>query len=128
VIVDTSALFALLEQEAGWEKLEELLFASPRNLLSAANYVELAIVISNRLGDAGARRCDDLLRAFEVKIEPVSERQAILARQAFYEFGKGRHSAALNFGDCFSYALAKANNETLLFVGKDFARTDVKVA
>ena len=93
--------------------------------MSVVNYVELTIVAANRLGKPGSSACDDLLRAFAVTLEPVTVRQAILARQAFYEFGKGRHPAALNFGDCFAYALAKSSGEPLLYVGLDFSRTDL---
>jgi ribonuclease VapC len=93
--------------------------------MSVANYLELAIVASNRLGDSGSVASDDLLRALNITLEPVTVQQAILARQAFYDFGKGRHPAALNFGDCFAYALAKSSGEPLLYVGLDFARTDL---
>ena len=94
--------------------------------MSVANYLELAIVASNRLGDSGSVAREDLLRAFGITLEPVSIRQAIVARQAFYDFGKGRHPAALNFGDCFAYALAKSSGEPLLYIGFDFARTDLR--
>lgn len=125
LIVDTSALIALLKQEAGWQAIEALLAASTTNKMSTVNYVELAIVAAGRLGEGGSQKIDGLLRSASIVLEPVTSHQAILARQAFYQYGKGRHPAALNFGDCFAYALAKSTGEPLLFQGNDFSQTDL---
>ena len=128
MILDSSAIFSLVARETGWKDLALIVLNSRSNRISAANYVELAIVVSNRLGETGSKECDQLLRNSAVEIEPVTPVQAILARQAFLQFGKGRHKAALNFGDCFAYALSKDSGEPLLFVGNDFIHTDVVVA
>jgi ribonuclease VapC len=125
VIIDTSVLVSILLKEPGCGALAATIFRARTKRMSVANYLELAIVASNRLGDSGSVASDDLLRALNITLEPVTVQQAILARQAFYDFGKGRHPAALNFGDCFAYALAKSSGEPLLYVGLDFARTDL---
>jgi ribonuclease VapC len=83
------------------------------------------MVIESQIGPEGSRQCDVFLRRAEISIEPVTVEQAQFARQAFLDFGKGRHPAGLNFGDCFAYALAKATGEPLLFKGEDFAKTDI---
>ena len=116
---------SILLEDPGCEALAATIFRARTKRMSVATYLELAIVASNRLGDSGSVARDDLLRAFGITLEPVSIRQAIVARQAFYDFGKGRHPAALNFGDCFAYALAKSSGEPLLYIGFDFAHTDL---
>jgi ribonuclease VapC len=93
-----------------------------------ASFVELALVLESQLGPEGSRQCDMYFRRAGIVIEPVTVEQGHFARQAFLDFGKGRHPAGLNFGDCFSYALAKARREPLLFKGEDFAKTDVQQA
>ena len=118
----------MVGQQSGEEGLEAALESARDRPISAAAYVELAIVNAHRFGDQGSRMVDDILRSFSIAIEPVTARQAIVARQAFYEFGKGRHKTALNFGDCFSYALANGMGDELLFVGADFRLTDVRIA
>jgi ribonuclease VapC len=90
--------------------------------------VELSIVVQRQLGPDGSRQMDVLLRTAGIQIEPVSVDQAEIARQAYLDYGKGRHPAALNFGDCFSYALAKDRREPLLFKGSHFSKTDVLIA
>ena len=96
---------------------------------SAVNFVEAAVVIDGSRDPIASRRFDDLLRLARVRIEPVSEIQARLARDAYRDFGKGSgHLAKLNFGDCFAYALAKTTGELLLFIGADFGRTDIMSA
>jgi ribonuclease VapC len=125
MILDTSALVAILLAEPGWENLRASMQRAPHCKISAVSYVELAIVAVNRLGEEASGLSDDLLRSYAVLIEPVTPHQAILARQAFYQYGKGRHPAALNFGDCFAYALAKSTGEPLLFRGNDFSQTDL---
>jgi len=96
--------------------------------MSAATYVELSIVVQRQLGPDGSRQMDVLLRTAGIQIEPVSVDQAEIARQAYLDYGKGRHPAALNFGDYFSYALAKDRREPLLFKGNHFSKTDVLIA
>jgi ribonuclease VapC len=97
-------------------------------MLSAANLVEVGIVMEARRGDDGARDLDLLLAKLRVEIVPVTARQAEIARKAFRRYGRGRHDAKLNFGDCFAYALAKDTSVPLLFKGDDVGKTDVKVA
>ncbi len=125
MIIDTSVLMSILLEEPGCDALAASIFDARTKRMSVANYLELSIVASNRLGVSGSVASDDLLRALNITLEPVTVQQTILARQAFYDFGKGRHPAALNFGDCFAYALAKSSGEPLLYVGFDFARTDI---
>jgi ribonuclease VapC len=96
--------------------------------ISVANHVELSMVVESQLGPNGTRQADAFLRRAGFVIEPVTIEQGDLARQAFLDFGKGRHKAGLNFGDCFAYALARATGEALLFKGDDFALTDIRRA
>jgi ribonuclease VapC len=128
MIIDTSALVGLLDQEAEAERLARAIAAAPERMLSAANLVETGIVMQVRRGDEAARDLDLLLAKLKIDIFPVSEKQANLARKAFQRFGRGRHPARLNFGDCFAYALAKDTSRPLLFIGKDFSQTDIAVA
>jgi ribonuclease VapC len=128
VIVDTSALIAILYAESEADQFISLINGSETKL-SGVSYVEAGAVI-DRAGDpVASRELDDLLSLGEVRIEPVSEHQARIARQAYRDFGKGSgHPAQLNLGDCFSYALAKATDEALLYKGDDFMHTDVIAA
>ena len=96
--------------------------------ISAVSYVEAAVVIDSSHDPIASRRFDDFFREAEIVVEPVTFRQAKIAREAYRDFGKGRHRAGLNFGDCFSYALAKATGKPLLFKGNDFSHTDVEPA
>jgi ribonuclease VapC len=96
--------------------------------MSTANFVETAIVVDNQTDPTAARQLDAFFRRAAIVIEPVTVDQAHLARQAYLDYGRGRHAAGLNFGDCFAYALAKAVGEPLLFKGEDFAKTDVRPA
>jgi ribonuclease VapC len=125
VIVDTSALIAILAREPGFEILDDAITRAPTCRLSAAGFVETSIVLESRGGADARRFLESLLRRAAVSIEPVTAEQALLAREAYSDYGKGRHPARLNFGDCFSYALAKATGESLLFTGDDFSKTDV---
>jgi ribonuclease VapC len=128
VILDTSALLAILLQEPEAERFAVAIEAAAVVRISAASYLEAAIYV-DRNGDAVRRAMlDSFLEQFQIGIEAVTPEQAKLARQAFVLFGKGRHRAALNFGDCFSYALAKSYREPLLFKGGDFVHTDVSIA
>jgi ribonuclease VapC len=128
VIVDTSALLAILLVEPDAEIYAIALRDAESCKLSAATFVELSMVAESGSGDSGIRKCDELLRGNEIIIEPFTELQARAARMAFSNYGKGRHPAGLNLGDCFSYALAKISGEPLLFKGNDFRRTDVIAA
>ena len=129
LVVDPSAVVALLKNEPGWEALATHLHAAGSRLLSVVGWVELSLVVAGRHGDAATLEfLDRFLQAAAIEFHPVDEPQARLAREAFLRFGKGRHPAGLNFGDCFSYALARTLDAPLLFVGDDFARTDVRAA
>ena len=125
MIIDTSALVAILYGEPEAERFIQHIHAANACRISVANHVELSIVVERQMGAEGLRQADVFIRRAGVTIEPVTLEQGDLARQAFLDFGKGRHRAALNFGDCFAYALAKATGEPLLFKGYDFALTDV---
>jgi ribonuclease VapC len=125
VILDTSAVIGIALGEPELEELSRVISAAPSCKLSAASLLEASIVAESRAGDRGIRLVDSFLQESQVSIEPVTEEQAFLARQCYSDYGKGRHPAGLNFGDCFSYALAKATGEPLLFKGDDFRKTDV---
>ena len=127
MVIDTSAVAAILFDEADAAVLEGKIADDPVRLMSAATLVEATIVVEARLGDAGGREFDLWLHRAEVEILAVDAEQADLARRAWRRFGRGRHPAGLNYGDCFSYALAAARNEPLLFKGDDFTKTDVRV-
>jgi ribonuclease VapC len=126
VIVDTSALIAIVRQEADARLYELALESSPVNRISAATWLETTIVI-DRLGDPLlSRRLDELLATAALVVEPVTAAQAQLAREADRDFGRGSsHPARLNFGDLFAYALARESGEPLLFKGDDFGHTDI---
>jgi len=128
MILDTSALAAIFFGETEAALYTQLIHGADRCLISAANFVELSIVIECQIGPDAGRQCDAFLRRAGIAIEPVTADQAHMARQAFLDFGKGRHPAALNFGDCFAYALAKVTGEPLLFKGDDFKKTDIAAA
>jgi ribonuclease VapC len=125
VVIDSSALLAILFGEPEKRRFNELIEADAVRLMSAASYLESAIIIDDRLGTEGARDLSQFLREADIEIEPVTLAQAEIARDAYRRFGRGNHVAALNFGDCFAYALAKATGEPLLFRGSDFAQTDI---
>jgi ribonuclease VapC len=128
MVIDASALLAILLGEPEAARFVEMMERSESRRMSAETYLEAAVVVDSR-GDAVARReFDHFLRRAGISIEPFTLEQAQVARQAYLDFGKGRHPAGLNFGDCIAYALAKACDEPLLYKGKDFNRTDVKAA
>ena len=128
MIIDTSALVGILDQEPDAKRLVRAIATATERLLSAANLVETGIVMQVRRGDEASRDLDLLLAKFSIEIIPVSAKQADIARKAFQRFGRGRHPARLNFGDCFAYALAKDSAAPLLFKGEDFSHTDITVA
>ena len=128
MVVDTSAIVAILLNEASAARLVAAIEADRTRLVSAAAVVETSLVLLGRYGEMGDSQLDRLLRALGADVVPVGEDQVVLAREAALRFGRGRHPAALNFGDLFSYALAAVRDQPLLFVGDDFAKTDVAVA
>ncbi len=128
MIIDTSAVIAILFDEDDARIYAEAITTADSCRMSAATFVETAIVVEGQTRDRGGRQLDAFIRRASVGIEPVTEEQAYLARQAFIDFGKGRHPAGLNYGDCFAYALSRATREPLLFKGRDFARTDLIAA
>jgi ribonuclease VapC len=129
MIIDTSALVAILRAEPEAEICARAIESATVRRVSAVNFVEAAVVIDGSRDPIASRRFDDLLREAQVLIEPVTEIQARLARDAYRDFGKGSgHSARLNFGDCFAYALAKTTGDSLLFIGADFGHTDIMPA
>jgi len=129
MIVDTSAIVALWLREPGWEAICQKLEDEPAPAMSAATLVELYAVLDSRANPENQRRLDALLDAFGIVVEPFDREQALVARAAYRDFGKGSgHPAHLNMGDCFAYALAASKRQPLLFVGQDFAQTDVSVA
>jgi ribonuclease VapC len=128
MIIDTSALLAVLFNEDDASTYAHAIAVADVCRISAATFVETAIVIEAQTKSSGSRQLDAFMRRAGIAIEPVSVEQAHIARQAFIDFGKGRHAAGLNYGDCFSYALSKSCGEPLLFKGKDFAKTDLTAA
>jgi ribonuclease VapC len=125
MVIDTSAILAILFNEPEAEHFEIALEADPSRLISAATLLETAIVVEARLGEAGGQELDLLLEKAQVVIIPFTAEHAKIARYAYRTYGKGQHPAGLNYGDCFAYALAKTTGEPLLFKGNDFSRTDV---
>jgi ribonuclease VapC len=128
VIIDTSAIVAILFNEDDADIYARAITRADSCRVSAATFVEAAIAVAAQTKNAGGSQLDAFFRRAGIIIEPVTEEQAHIARQAFTDFGKGRHAAGLNYGDCFSYALAKSSGEPLLFKGKDFTKTDLLVA
>lgn len=128
MIVDTSALLAILQDEPERHALADAIERAETRRISAANFVEASVVLDARHGAEGIRMLDRLLEIAAIEVVPVDVQQARLARDGWHRFGKGRHPAGLNFGDCFAYALAMSLREPLLYKGEDFARTDVAPA
>lgn len=125
MVLDTSAVLALLLGEEGAAAIAAAIEADPRRLISAATALECALVIEARKGPPGGRELDLFLHATGAEVVPFTAEQLALARDAWRRFGQGRHPAALNFGDCFSFALSKLSGEPLLFRGDGFSRTEV---
>jgi ribonuclease VapC len=128
VIVDSSALLAMIFNEDDEPRFAEAMIDAPSLRMSAANWVETAIVVDSQRSPSVQIRFEDLAEALKLKIEPVTLEDAFRSRIAHGEYGRGHHPARLNFGDCFAYALAKRCGEPLLFKGNDFSRTDVEPA
>jgi ribonuclease VapC len=129
MIVDSSALITIAKREPGWEIFSRALDSSKFIRLSAASFIETAIVLDALHNPVVSTRFDELIGNSEIVIEPVTIEQAKIARQAYRDYGKGTgHPAKLNFGDCFSYALAREKREPILFMGEDFVYTDLRSA
>jgi ribonuclease VapC len=128
VVVDTSAIMAILQSEADEARLRARLEQAGRGIMSAANVLELQLVISGRQSRLGWKQAEIVMEEYEIAIRPFDERQLEVAREAAVKYGKGHHKAGLNFGDCFAYALARVEDLPLLCTGKDFAATDIAIA
>ncbi len=129
MIVDTSALIAILRAEQDASEIAHAIERARTRRISAANYLEAAVIIDGSRDPIASRRFDELVQTAELRIEPVTHDQARIARDAYRDFGKGSgHKAGLNFGDCLAYALAKSAGEALLFKGDDFGHTDITPA
>lgn len=128
MVIDTSALLAILQDEPERRTFNELIEAAESRLLSVVSFVEASLVIDSRYGGEGLRSLDLFLQAAAIELVEVDAEQAIAAREAFLRFGRGHHPAGLNFGDCFSYALATVRGEPLLCKGNDFPKTTVTIA
>jgi len=126
MVIDSSAIVAILLVEADRERFTNLILEAETRAISAANVLESGIVLESRRGEAAGHEFDLFLNQAGVDIVPVDAEQIEIARMAWRRYGKGRHPAALNFGDCFAYALAKVLDEPLLSKGTDFARTDIQ--
>jgi len=129
VIVDSSALVAILKREPDWRWFADALDKSDKSFISAATYVEICVVLERLKVGTLSRDIDELIEHFEIAIEPVSVAQAKIARQAYRDYGKGSgHPAGLNFGDCFTYALASEKRDSVLYKGDDFVHTNLRSA
>jgi ribonuclease VapC len=126
MVIDTSAIVAVLFDEPDQRQYDDAMAAAPVRLVSAVTRVELSFVVESRKGEAGRARLDRFFALTGAEVVSVTPQQAEIAIDAFRRFGKGRHRAALNIGDCFSYALATATNHPLLFKGNDFNHTDIR--
>lgn len=128
MVVDTSALVAIFLDEAERPIFEDLILRSPVAVMSVVSHVECSIALVNRLANFEGARLDKIMETLRIDVHAVDGEQGRLARAAFARYGRGRHPAKLNFGDCFSYALAKFRDDTLLFKGDDFSKTDITAA
>jgi ribonuclease VapC len=128
MVIDTSAVLAILQNEPERRAINEAVEAADTRAMSVATLVESSIILESRYGPEGVRDLDLYLAKAHVALVPVDAEQSHLARDAFRKYGKGRHRAGLNFGDCFSYALARSLAEPLLFKGDDFSQTDAVAA
>ena len=126
MVIDTSAVVAILRQESGAEDLLRCLTGTGSRRISAASLLEAAIVLEGKSGERGSEQLDLFLARAQIEVEPVTAEQVRIARKAWRRYGKGNgHAAGLNFGDCFSYALAQSLGEELLYKGADFSETDL---
>ncbi|TMK01525.1 MAG: type II toxin-antitoxin system VapC family toxin [Alphaproteobacteria bacterium] len=125
IVVDSSIIVAIIREESDAAIWVDVLDKTPHVFMSVISYVETNMVIAGRWSDARLGRVDATLKALHVRVVPVTLNQGNVALAAFLRFGRGRHSAGLNIGDCFAYALAKSRDLPLLFKGDDFAKTDI---
>ncbi len=123
--IDASALFSILVGEDERDQFEDLILRSPTAVISIVSIVETAIALTRKQLNIKASDIDGVLNTLGIAVRPVDANQGLLARQAFLQYGRGRHPARLNFGDCFPYAAAKARGDTLLFKGEDFSKIDL---
>ena len=128
MILDSSAIIAILRAEPEAPDFARAVISAEARRVSAVSYAEAAVVIDSGKNAVASRRFDEVFRVSRIAVEAVTPRQAEIARQAYRDFGKGRHKAGLNFGDCFAYALAREMDEPLLFKGNDFRLTDIESA
>ena len=128
MIVDTSAIMAILFGESDAEFYDAAIVQAASRRMSVANFLEATMVFESHSGHAAGNALDAYLEEAHIQLEPVTLEQAQAARRAWQHFGKGNHPAALHFGDCFAYALAETTREPLLFKGGDFALTDIQAA
>lgn len=130
MIVDASAILAIMLEEDDGDAMEDVLLRAPtrQHAMSPVNYLEAAVRLDGLVGSPRGEELDNMLADFGVELVPVTDRQARLAREAYRTYGKGNHEARLNLGDCFAYALSKSRGEPLLFKGEDFRLTDVEPA
>jgi ribonuclease VapC len=128
MVIDTSAVVAILLGESEAEVFASAIADDPKRLIGAFTALEAGIVIESKKGESGGRELDLFLHQARIEIVPVTAEQFEIARSAWRKYGKGRHPAGLNIGDCCSYALSKCAGEPLLFKGNDFSQTDVKAA
>jgi len=126
MVIDTSVLYAILTDEPEAPAFEMAIEADPIRLLSAGSLLEISLLVEARIGPSGIGELDILLAQARIEVVPVNREQVDLGLSAFRSFGKGRHPARLNFGDCFSYALSRSSGEPLLFKGNDFNQTDIQ--
>ena len=128
MVIDTSALLAIMLDEDERDQFEDLILWSPTVVMSVVSVVETTIALANKRLEADVSRLEAILAALRVSGRAVDVDQGMLARQAFLQYGRGRHPARLNFGDCFAYAVAKTHQTSLLFKGNDFGHTDIEAA
>ncbi len=126
MVLDSSAVLAILQNEPERRAFNEAIEAAVTCSMSVASFVECSMIVESRFGADGVRNLDFFIAKAQIALISVDIEQAHLARQAFRLYGKGRHSAGLNFGDCFAYALARASNKPLLFKGNDFIQCDIE--
>lgn len=126
MVIDTSAIVAIIANEPERAIFSRIIIAEPATAISLMTFYEASIVLASKVGAPhGARRVDDLAREMQIDIVPLTIEDALAAREAYFQYGRGYHPARLNLADCFAYALAKARNEPLLFKGDDFSKTDI---
>ena len=129
MIVDSSAMVSVIKREPDWREFAGAMNSAKNLSMSAGSYLETAVVVDGLRSPAQSGRLDELIEEMEMVIEPVPAEQARIARQAYRDYGKGSgHPANLNFGDCFSYALAREKRDPILFMGEDFSQTDLRRA